>query len=334
MVTIKNGTRHSFVPTAWAHSQIATYAEIPREYYNRLLDENEPLLRDNVNHGFTKAMERSSLKRGNTGRLLRTYKGKARALLSSRYRRLDNFDLFEAIAPSLMELDFSPVSCEITDKRLYIKVLSEKIKGEIKVGDPVQYGLVVSGSDVGCGSVKVEVMIYRLVCRNGMICEAGIDQRHIGRNQAGTNIEELLSDTTKEISDIAFWNEVRDVVRGMARHEVFEGELNKIRAAEGMPITLFNLPILVSRAAKAIGGINLSEGVKTSILDNLANGAHGAGLNKWGLANAYTFGAQHESLDYDDATELERAGSKILSLSDKAWAMINARPTAEEKAAA
>ena len=68
----------------------------------------------------------------------------------------------------------------------------------------------------------------------------------------------------------------------------------------------------MERTLKSIK-VNASENVRRSILDNLASGADGAGMNKWGLANAVTYAAGSvEELDYDTATELERAGSKII----------------------
>ena len=53
------------------------------------------LLAHNVNHWFkTQPAER----------MVRTLDGKARAFLSNRYRRLDNFDLLHAVMPVLAEL--------------------------------------------------------------------------------------------------------------------------------------------------------------------------------------------------------------------------------------
>lgn len=314
--------KHSWSPTAWAHQQIGEYAEIPREYYNRLKGENKILLRDCINHGFVMAAAQAAARRGMTGRMVRTYKGQMRALLSSRYRRLDNFDLFSAVAPSLMDLGFNVESCEITDRRMYIKVVSEKVQGEVSVGDVVCYGLVISGSDVGCGSVKVEPMLYRLVCKNGAICSAAIRQAHIGRNVAGDDIEAFLETDTKQVSDAAFWMQIRDVVANYAKKDFFEQEIQKLREAEGQPIKLFDLPILVERTAKAVG-VTLNERLKDVVVANLASGAHGAGMNKWGLSNAFTFGAQDKTLDYDGATDLERAGGKIINLPGTVWTSIN-----------
>ena len=77
---------------------------------------------------------------------------------------------------------------------------------------------------------------------------------------------------------------------------------------------------MVELAASHVGVTN--EKSKQSMLAYLANGADGAGLTKWGLANAFTFAAQSEDIDYDTATDLERAGSTIIELAPRDWSRI------------
>lgn len=60
-------------------------------------------------------------------------------------------------------------SCEVTEGNLYLKVINKAIRAEVKPGDVVQAGFVVSNSEVGLGSLRVEPLVYRLVCSNGLI---------------------------------------------------------------------------------------------------------------------------------------------------------------------
>lgn len=323
-LAIVNGETKSFKPTKFANSQIAGFADIPKPYFDRINRENPVLLTSAINHGFAMSTTLALANRQPGGRMLRTYDGKLRALVSSRYRRLDNFDPFEAVAPALLELGFEPESQELTEERLYIKCVTPKVTADVKPGDTVQYGLVVSNSDVGAGSVRVEPIIYRLVCKNGMISNVARRHAHLGRNQAGEGIEELLSDSTKELNDRAFWNTIRDVVTNFAKPEFFEAEVNKLREAARQPIVNFNLPQIVEESARQIG-FALSDKAKGSIVDAMASGADGAGMNKWGLANAWTQGAQAEDLEYEAATEMERAGSKIIELTARQWEYVNAK---------
>ena len=337
-INMRNGSDHTFEPTSYAHGQVADYVGVPKAYYDRLLGENAALLAQNVNHGFAIAASLAASKKAGSGRLLRTHRGKLRAMLSTRYRRLDNHDLIEAVLPVLADLGFdfneqsqgdhdrrAHNSYELTDRRLYLKLTTPKIQAEVQTGQVVQYGLVISNSDVGAGSVRVEPLILILRCQNGLIMETALRQHHLGRNQTGDDIEALLSDATKELNDKAFFATVRDVVRNTAAPEVFEAGVNKLREAAKVPIRNFDLPIIVERTLKEIG-VSTSDKVKESMLDNLASGAHGSGMNKWGLSNAMTWAAgTAEGLNYDDATDLERAGNKILDLTPHQWETINHR---------
>lgn len=319
VIEMVNGETKQFAPSRWAHAQLADYSSVPKSYYDRLNAENPALLASNVNHGF----ELAKVDAGATGRMLRTHGGNLRAMVSSRFKRLDNFDLFEAVAPALIQLGFEPESTELTDKRLYLKCISPRVQSEIKLNDVVQYGLVISNSDVGAGALRIEPMVYRLVCLNGMIANVAKRHAHLGRNILADDVEELLTDETRQLTDKAFWHQVRDVITIFAKPEHFEREVNRLRVAADVPIRMFDLPVIVERTAKAIG-ITTTEATRKSIIDNLASGAHGAGMNKWGLANAFTFAAQQETLDYDAATDLERAGSQVIELAPHQWEVINA----------
>ena len=60
-------------------------------------------------------------------------------------------------------------SCDVTETHLYLKVINKTMKTEIVPGDIVQAGFVVSNSEIGLGALKVEPLVYRLVCKNGLI---------------------------------------------------------------------------------------------------------------------------------------------------------------------
>jgi len=306
--------------TSWAHSQVSQYTNIPKGYYDRILGENPGLLAASVNHGLQMAINLAVTKRKEESRMLRTVNGRIRGFLSSRYRRLDCADLLEAVLPVLNQHQFNVVSCELTERRMYLKVTTDRIQGEVKKGMVVQYGLVISSSDVGCGSVRVEPLMYECICDNGQICDTALRKFHIGKDQASDNIHELLSDKTKEMADEVFWRSVHDVVISSIEEVNFERELNKLREAAEVPIKNMNLEKVVDLTMKEVG--ISGENKKHNILEYLANGAQGRGLNKWGLANSFTWAAQAEDVDYEECTELERAGGKIILLPQNKWDLV------------
>ncbi len=104
----------------------------------------------------------------NDSRALRQCQG----IFSDCYRRLDNLELCAAVLTVIQEMQGSQIeSCEVTPTHLYLKVVNRRLKAEVRVGDVVQAGFVVFNSEVGLGSLRVEVLVFRLACKNGLICK-------------------------------------------------------------------------------------------------------------------------------------------------------------------
>lgn len=320
-LTFQNGKEHSFGLNSWSSSQLAGYTDIPKSYFDRIASENPSLMASNINHGLERLSKAGTRSGKPESRLVRTLDGNVRGLLSSRYRILDAHDMLESVFPVMQDKGMQVVSSEVTERRLFLKALSPSLQAEVKKGDVVQFGLVVSTSDVGAGSVRVEPLIYRLVCENGMISNTAIRKFHVGKNQAEDDIRELLSDKTRELSDAAFWAQVRDVVLGSMKPENFEREVDRLRVAANEEIKNFDLPRVVELTMKAVGVTG--EEKKNSVLAALASGNEGAGLTKWGLINSFTRAAYNEKLDYEDSIEMERAAGLILELPKTAWTNIS-----------
>jgi hypothetical protein len=108
-----------------------------------------------------------------------------RALLSTQYRRIDHMMIAETVLPLFAgSAQYEVVSCEVTERRLYFKIVNRRMEQEVSVGDIVQAGVIVSNSEVGMGAVSVQPFVYRLVCTNGMVVSTLQSRRtHIGRIQ-------------------------------------------------------------------------------------------------------------------------------------------------------
>lgn len=289
--------------TDHAHAQIASRLKIPKPYYDRLRKDHPQLLDGNVNTLFSREPER---------RMIRTLDGDARAFLSDRYRRLDNYDLMNAVMPVLAQAkDLQIVSCEVTDTRLYLKAIFPRMENEITRGDAVQAGIVISNSEIGAGSLRVEPLLYRLVCLNGMIAaDSSTRKYHVGRaNDA--EAYELFSDDTMKADDKAVWLKVRDTVHAAAVDaKKFDAIVQRARQA-----TAERIESPVKAVEQLASTVNLTEREKDSVLTRLIEGGD---LSRWGVVNAVTRASQDVD-DYDRATELERDGGRILTLPSNQW---------------
>lgn len=313
-LVFKNGSTHKFGLNKWSSGQLASYTDIPKGYFDRIQAEDPKLFAKNVNHGL--------VRKDGEQRMVRTLDGQVRAFVSNKFRRgLGNFELMEANLPILLDNGFEVQSSELTEKRLYVKAVTPRIKADIKVGDTVNFGIVLSNSDVGAGEFKLETFIYRLSCLNGMVGAKLSSARHITRAiSGGEEAAELFSDKTLNLSDAAFFSGMRDLFLNAIKPENFDMAVNQMREAADRKIRNTDLEQVVELAMNTtkVQG----EGVKHGILAALMTGNEGAGLTQWGLANSFTRAAQSEALTYDTATELERAGGQIIELQDSQWKKI------------
>ena len=297
--------------TDYAHGQFAERLSIPKKYYDRMMYKDPELLVHNVNTWLHKEPDK---------RMVRTLDNNVRAFLSSSYRPLDNYDLAETAFPILHEKGCEVVSSELTETRMYVKAilpsLTAEILGSRQKNDVVQAGIVISNSEVGAGSVKIEPMIYRLVCTNGMIAlDSSLRKYHVGKSTDVEGVRELLTNEAREADDRAFWLKVRDVLRGSFDQDIFFNLVEKMELAAKDEIKSRNLMKVVEVTANRF---TLPEQQKNSILTHLIQGND---LSKWGLVNAVTRTANDEK-SYEMATELERTGGKILELAPMDWRQI------------
>lgn len=302
-----------------AHDQIAEHTAIPKPYYKRMRQDAPELLANNINTWFTKYP---------APRMVRTLDVRCRAFLSSAFRPLENADLAEAILPTLANRKLNIMSCEITEKRLYIKAVDERLFRDVPVGykmgdgshrifDTCAPAIVVSNSEVGCGRLVVETGVYTRACTNmALFSDGGMRRTHVGARHrllgdSVESIDHLLSDRTKRVTDQALWLQVRDVV-GAAFDETKLGRrVEQLTAAATNKIT-GSVEKVIELTAREF---SLSETERSSVLRHLIEGGS---LTQYGLHAAITRSAEDVD-DYDRATELEYAGGRVIELDRSAW---------------
>ncbi len=279
---------------AIAHRQIGTHLKIPAAYYDKMLEEYPELLAQNVNAWF---------QREPAVRMVRTIDGTARAFLSNRYRRIDNLDIAGIVLPVLQEMEGMHFeSCQLTDSRMYIKVVNTRLEAEVVPGDIVQSGIIISNSEVGLGSVSIQPLVYRLVCSNGMVVnDAQTRRNHVGRvNEASENYQ-LYSEKTLEADDKAFAMKIQDTVRAVVDEVRFTRVVNMMREAKDAPMNTAAVPGIVKLVSK---DFHITDDESSGVLQRLIEGND---LTLYGLSNAVTRHSQ-DVKDYDRATALEGIG--------------------------
>jgi hypothetical protein len=279
------------------HNHLGQYCGIPAKYYDLMHGKNVHLLAENVKYWLNVSSDR---------RMIRTLDNNVRALLSDSYRRLDNFDLAQSVLPMLHDAQAEIESCQITENKIYIKAITHKVQAEVKVGDVVSAGVIVSNSETGHGSLSVKPLIYRLVCRNGAVADKyAMKKYHAGRVNEMDQIQ--FSNDTLNADDKAFWLKVRDLVKHSLSEVTFKKIVEEMK--ESTTIKIAEPTAAIELVSKTFA---FNEGEKKNVLTHLIEGGD---LTSWGLGNAVTRMAQDVE-SYDRSTELESIGFQIMQ---KAW---------------
>jgi hypothetical protein len=316
-----------------AHGQIAEYAGIPKPFYDRLRADGDMRSLLHVARDWEMFEDRSLFdvllghllkKKSGERRLVRTLDGTARAFLSDSYSvDLDNFDVFRMAAASIEQAGLGPehvASCEVTEKRLYLKVVSPKLEavvrptnlhsgsGMLREPQVVQAGFVLSNSETGQGALSVRQVVYKLMCTNLWIQEKTTRQRHLGRALQADESGGVYRDDTRLADARARLLKIRDHIAEALDETRFQTLIGRMQETTGMRLT-GDIEKTVELSAQRFG---LLQSEKEDVLRNLIEGAD---LSVWGLTNAITATAQHAK-SYDRATELEIIGGAFFSMPD------------------
>jgi len=207
------------------------------------------------------------------------------------------------------------VSCGVTDRRMYLKAQFPRITADVKRGDAVTAGIIISNSEVGAGSLRIEALIFRLICLNGMISGELLKKYHVGARQGLDDLTyAVLTQETREKTAEAMRSIIKDVTRAATDVLKFEERVAKFREA-----TEDKIGGDVIKGMEVLGNsLNLTKVEESDVLKQLIEGGD---LSRWGLANAVTRAAADQE-DYDRATEMERMGGDIIQLNPTQWAEV------------
>jgi len=280
-----------FPLTDWAHGQLADKLGIPRRYYEKMREAGKAeLLAENVN-AWLDVKER---------RLIRILDGKIRAILSDRYKIMDNYDIiFLALDEFKKKETIEIFRIDLTETMLYLKAIDRTLTASIREEDIVYGGIIIRNSEVGASALKVEPFILRRVCSNGLILQHSLKKIHLGRQTL--EIGEInWSDETRELEDKALWSKVRDIIRATFDKEIFKGWVKKLRES-----TWVGIEKPIEAVNKIVKHLGLNEQQKNQLL------MHFSEKTKYGLINAVTRLAREQE-NTDTQIRLEEFAGKIL----------------------
>lgn len=304
-----------YTPTKVFHAQVCGKLEIPKTYYDKMLNVATGLLDNNVNHwlkGFDKSM------------LVRTFEDEnktARAFLSDRYSMVDNYEILfetlEAIRATGIAVEVQ--QAELSENRMYLKVVCPEI--EVKatellkqyartktVGDGVMSGFVLSNSEIGMGAFNIMPRAVILACNNGLV----VAKDALKRIHLGASMEELdfsKNSAVKQANIRLIKEQVKHAVSIFLSKKYLEKTINLYTELGNKEITapVANVIEVVSKE------FSLSDERKSNILNYFIKGAD---TRRIGLVNAITEECQ-TLLNPDDKHDSEVMSYDVLHKMDR-----------------
>jgi hypothetical protein len=199
--------------------QASERTHVPSTYVDHLLAGapwQRALLGDVLTRSFSNAAGRN---------LVRSVGNQARAILSDKFRRLDSRPIVDTFVGEVSNVGAMPYSAHGNDVRISIKAIVPTVRA-IRLADVggitnlrgapdaqelVAFGIELSNSDYGAGTLSLRSFLLRLVCLNGATVEDAMRQVHLGR-RLGDDI--AYSEQTYRLDTDATVSAVRDIVRG------------------------------------------------------------------------------------------------------------------------
>ena len=283
---LENGKVYKFNVNENTHQQISSRLNIPYSYYQKLQTDSPALLDNNVNTFFKREPEK---------RLIRILDGTVRAFLSNSYHFIDNLDLVNIIIPILKDMKVNVVSADITPTHLYLKAVNKKFQAEICNGDNIQAGFVISNSEVGLGSLKIEPLILCANNNNAFIYNQAVQSiRHRGQklDSISTNINQISAD------------KISNMIHSSIDQEAFNNIIKQLQSTTN--VSIYN----TIQALNWLNQFTITQREKSDISQQFFINSD---FTLYGLLNAVSASTK-DSKSYERATELERIAGEMISL--------------------
>lgn len=341
----------TFRPTAIADEHAAEKLNIPLPYLRRLRTERPDLYDGNVNgwlHGRRKRTANGNeevIHKADTRKfMLRTFRGEdgepgvLRAVLSDRFRTIDNLDVLVAALDGVRStgLEVQIDGSDLSDRRMYVRIVCPTVSamapallanyrgpwgtanrapwdtpegmahGFIKPDDqPIVFaGFVISNSEIGGGAFTITPRIMVKICHNGLVIAVdALREIHLG-GRLDEGIVKWSAETQKRSLELVT-AKTRDAVTTFLDREYLEAKVEEFTAKAGVP---------VSDAARAVevvtNRLKLSEALGRDVLNHFILGGQ---MTLGGIAQAVSSVAQTVA-DADAASDLEAAAVKVLDM--------------------
>ncbi len=221
-----------------------------------------------------------------------------RAILSTAYNPVSNLDVIDVVAKYYADDPEVKVRYELNNNKMVAQFIGPTITSPVDPSDPCAFGMSISNSEVGYASVKSVGLLYRLVCKNGLMAGDSVEQwRRTHRYDADLSVGEM-----------------RESLNNLAAHlpNLLDDFMKSKEIELADPIATFEL----IRNSFNLAKIQLEQ-VQSAFLEEPE-------FSKFGVVNAITRAGNSKELTLEHRNELQRVGGHVLEMTEKAFTRVSA----------
>lgn len=223
--------------------------------------------------------------------LIRSVAGEARAVLSDKYRPLNMAPMFASFANDAAKYGAMLWNGICGDLKSYLEVVVPTVH---EINTPrngtvfMAFGMRLSSSDFGTGSVEVRMFNVQGVCANGMCTESLMREIHLGKRMDASSF--AFSRRTYELDTQTVCSAIKDITAEILSDSGIKKAVNRIMESSEQEIPD------MAKAIKALPAVGLtkeeSEEVQRFLmLSSPDDGVQGE-LTKWKMQQAITAAAR------------------------------------------
>lgn len=323
-VTLSDGV---YIPTVVFDEGLSAKLGIPLPYVRKMRAERPDLYDANAN-GWLHGLLRDGVPGDPRSFMLRLFKGEdggygvARAMLSDRFKVVDNLDVLMAMLDGVRRrgLHVEIEGADLSERRMSIRLVAPEITamaptlleryrspftGQSGRDLPViEAGLVASNSETGGGAFSIVPRFRVRVCNNGMtVTKDAIRNVHLG-GRLDEGVVRWTDETQKRNLDLIA-SKTADAVETFLDVEYMTRVIRGLEAQAGIPVT--NAVETVKTVSKKLA---FTEEQSAGILDHFIKGAD---ATAGGVMQAVTSFAQTVQ-DPDVAMAMEEQGIRAMEL--------------------
>ena len=301
----------------WAEGQILTKLGMPIYYFRKLKKEEPRMYAEHFNYWANREDGGIRLRARDYGD-----SGLIRGVVSDAYSPLDNdlvIDMIKDVLVNLPDPEYEIDRFNLDEKFFHLRITypnSERNLGTLPGDmdgatvddrDKNRVGTDFMNSEVGASSLSAAILIWRLICSNGLKGWGRGDdsfiQRHIHADRRS----------------------VFERMKNAVEKQIYSGSEKLDKFQELKQFEMQNPFFAIARLSQnAKHSQNFSEAVK-----DFWEGDHSA----YGVVNAYTRAANHYEMSLDQRLEVENFAGKLVYLPQRRWQELDRLPEEEEQIA-